>query len=148
MWSSVESNLGIICACLPLLRPLLIMMIPWLGTRTALDRGDRVPRYYGEISHSSGSRKTRHTISSSHLTQDKDDLPWDGGGKDHAFLMSSATVADRENNSRDGSEIEITHGIRRKVDLEHSVEFVFMDHESDRDIEFPPEVHWNGRSVN
>lgn len=55
--------------------------------------------------------------------------------------MSSIIVADRKKNG-DGSEIEITSGIRRKVDLEHSVECVLMDHESDKDIEFPPEVHW------
>ena len=35
MWTGVEANVGIMCACLPLLRPILNKVIPWFARRTS-----------------------------------------------------------------------------------------------------------------
>lgn len=36
-WTAVETNVGIICACLPLLRPILNKLIPWFNERSRRD---------------------------------------------------------------------------------------------------------------
>jgi hypothetical protein len=47
-WSSVEINVGIICSCLPLLRPLLNRFLP--GVFTSRNRTDNVdPKHYATI---------------------------------------------------------------------------------------------------
>ena len=37
VWTGVETNVGIMCACLPLLRPILNKLLPWFARRTAAD---------------------------------------------------------------------------------------------------------------
>ncbi|KAF2036556.1 hypothetical protein EK21DRAFT_83513 [Setomelanomma holmii] len=46
-WSSVETNVGIICSCLPLLRPLLTRILP--GVFTSQARSATGPRQYATI---------------------------------------------------------------------------------------------------
>lgn len=44
MWSAVEVNVGIICACIPTLKPLVAFLLP----RMLVDRQDSQPAYSGE----------------------------------------------------------------------------------------------------
>ncbi|KAH9864417.1 hypothetical protein J1614_010351 [Plenodomus biglobosus] len=46
-WSCVEANVGIICACLPLLRPLVTRLVP--GIFSSRRRTDSAPRLYSTI---------------------------------------------------------------------------------------------------
>ena len=44
MWSAVEINVGIICACIPTLRPLVKRVVPWLIERVGSHSSDGLPK--------------------------------------------------------------------------------------------------------
>ena len=56
-WSSVETNIGIICSCLPLLRPLLIRWLPSTFSAAKYSDGS-APRIYATI----GSARCRDAM--------------------------------------------------------------------------------------
>ncbi|KAL6703682.1 hypothetical protein ACN47E_009456 [Coniothyrium glycines] len=55
-WSSVECNVGIICSCLPLMRPLVIRWLPSVIS-TLKRSADSNPRHYSSIGNSGPRRK-------------------------------------------------------------------------------------------
>jgi len=61
-WSSVELNTGIICACMPTIRPIIAKIFPtWLGTAPRRSAADTTPPYQ---SHQGGARSIQLTTSS------------------------------------------------------------------------------------
>ncbi|KAH9807328.1 Protoporphyrinogen oxidase, partial [Teratosphaeria destructans] len=112
-WSCVEANVGIICACLPLLRPVVSYLVPWLAGRTSYaspinDRG------YYSCGKSDSNRSRRRS---------------DGLGLDDqadAIIMSNVT-AERDVESRAGSEVAFNPGIKMRVDLEQRIELAEFD---------------------
>lgn len=53
MWSAVEVNIGIICACIPTLKPLIKRILPSMitdrtGTKSGTDKGESLPSYLGD----------------------------------------------------------------------------------------------------
>ena len=125
MWTGVECNVGIICACLPLLRPLLNRCLPWFAQRTARGTTARPTYIYGA---SGGSGRTRAT----HAAQT--DNSWSNWGKGQNVIMSN--VSTRRPESRTSSEAAITEGIQvvRKVDVDTCVSSAedLDDYEKDR----------------
>ena len=135
LWSSVEGNTGIICVCLPLLRPLIDVMFPWFARRSDVERGDQPRPYYTGPWSSSASRKTRRSTQKTRSSCLEDDLPFCGGDNDNAMIMSSVTVADRETSSRGSSEPDISQGIKRKVDFETTTELVIPECAREANVE-------------
>ena len=117
-WTAVETGVGIICACLPLLRPLLNALIPWFAQRTA--RGTTRPTYnvqgYGGTAGTTFSNHNNHT--------------WDHWGKGQNVVMNN--ISSRRPDSVTSSEAAITDGITRKVDFSTSVE-THEDGDSEKD---------------
>lgn len=113
-WTGVETNVGIICACLPLLRPLLNRFIPWFAQRTY--RGDTHSRpTYNIYGHGgNGSVKRNHTIPEAKHGS------WNKWGKGQNVVMSN--ISTRRPESRTSSEAGITEGITRKVDFRTMIE--------------------------
>jgi len=61
-WSSVELNTGIICACMPTIRPIIAKMFPtWLGTAPRRSTAETIPPYH---SHQGRARSTQLTTRS------------------------------------------------------------------------------------
>lgn len=104
MWTGVEMNAGIMCACLPLLRPLLNKFFPWFGRRSS--RG--VPTVPSCVESSTPTRSNNNQ----------------GGGN---VILSKISNGRRV--SRGSSEAGITQNmedddgiaVTRKVDIEEAV---------------------------
>lgn len=60
IWAAVEVNLGVICGCVPVLRPLLVKAFPRLGGTSASTRWTKSVQTIG----SSAVRKKRNTLGS------------------------------------------------------------------------------------
>ncbi|KAK3670654.1 hypothetical protein LTR78_009489 [Recurvomyces mirabilis] len=104
MWSCIEANTGIICACLPLLRPLLSFMVPWFSQRT---RNKNTYDYgYQERTGPFASQQRRP---SGHIELQ---------GKGPSMYMSNITAKEQDSESRSSSQIGITQGIHKKVEVE------------------------------
>lgn len=109
LWTCIEANIGIVCACLPLLRPLINWLIPWFAQRT----------------HSGTHSSRRNTL----VPQDTNRMArrpnrgWTGQSRKDTVMMSNITAADDvDTKSRSSSEVAITGGITRKVEMETFVE--------------------------
>lgn len=107
MWTAVEANVGIMCASLPLLRPLLNKFFPWFARRTTQGTPTR-PSYVID-----GSASTR-------TNNYNGDDSWSNWGKGQNMIMSN--VSGGRQAFRGSSEAGITEGITvvRKVDIEDS----------------------------
>ncbi|KAK5164744.1 uncharacterized protein LTR77_009407 [Saxophila tyrrhenica] len=118
-WTGIETNVGIICACLPLLRPVLNMLMPWFAQRTARDSHPRPTYGY------SGSRPSRSQKTTVENT-------WSNLGKGENVIMNH--ISARRPESRGSSEAGITEGIivTRNIDYSESAE----DHESEKDRQY------------
>lgn len=110
MWTGVEMNIGIICACLPLLHPLLSKLLPWLVQRSAHATVARPTCVYD---HGSGRARTN--------TAPNDDS-WGRWGKGSNVIMSN--ISTRRPESRTSSEAGITEDnmIVKKFDVDTRVE--------------------------
>lgn len=106
-WTAVETNVGIICACLPLLRPILNKLIPWFAERS---RGDRDPRTGYIISSVNTNSSGLKTIDSWKRSE-----PWSHSEK-HETTMDH--ISERGHDSRNNSEFSTAGGIRKTVDVE------------------------------
>lgn len=106
MWTGVEANVGIMCACLPLLRPLLNKVFPWFARRTTQGTPTG-PSYVVD-----GSAPTRTN------NYNNGGGSWINWGKGQNVVMSNVSGGMRA--SRGSSEAGITDGITvvRKVDIE------------------------------
>ena len=118
MWTCVETNLGIMCACLPLLRPLLNKFFPWFARRTSAGTVTR-PSY---VAGGTPVRTNKYPSQNS----------WGNWGKGQNVIMSNVSGGRRA--SAGSSEDGITDGIVvvTKVDVEAddgSFEDLGSDHE-------------------
>ena len=106
MWTGVEVNVGIMCACLPLLRPVLNHLFPWFARRASVGTLVTIPYYAND---GSGPISTNDYQNGPSLGS------W---GKGRHVNMSNFPVGRRV--SHGSSENEITDGIivAPKVDLE------------------------------
>lgn len=95
-WTAVETNVGIICACLPLLRPILNTLIPWFAERS---RRDVDPRSGYIISSVNTNSTGLNTIDSS-----KHSEPWSNtDSKNEAGMSETSTrIPDSRNNREVG----------------------------------------------
>ncbi|CBX91612.1 hypothetical protein IAQ61_010916 [Plenodomus lingam] len=93
-WSCVEANVGIICACLPLLRPLVTRLLP--GFFSSHKRTDTAPRLYSTIGTSHGRRNLQ-----SHSAY---------------VLNSSARHPQSKNSDEDDRDIQVITDIRVQVE--------------------------------
>ena len=106
MWTGVEVNVGIMCACLPLLRPVLNHLFPWFARRTSAGTPATEPYYADD-----GSVPTTDNNYQS-------DQSWGNWGKVQNVIVSNVSAGKRA--SQGSSEDGITDGITvvRKVDVE------------------------------
>ena len=106
MWTGVEANVGIMCACLPLLRPILNKFFPWFARRTTQGTPTR-PSYV--VNGSAVTRTTNYKDGGG---------SWGSWGKGQNVIMSNVSGGRRA--SRGSSEAGITEGITvvRKLDIE------------------------------
>ncbi|KAI8935525.1 hypothetical protein NX059_008095 [Plenodomus lindquistii] len=94
LWSSVECNVGIICACLPLLRPLVTRYLPGLFTSEKRST-HTTPRLYSTI----GTSRGRRDMQSQH----------------EAYVMNS-TVRHAKSSDEDDRDIQVITDIRVQVE--------------------------------
>ena len=59
-WSAIEANVGIICACLPLLRSVFIYLMPWFDSRASSRRPSRPQVGENSLSESRSPRTLTH----------------------------------------------------------------------------------------
>ncbi|KAF2853227.1 hypothetical protein T440DRAFT_487680 [Plenodomus tracheiphilus IPT5] len=95
-WSSVEANVGIICACLPLLRPLVTRCFPGIFT-SQKHSTHTAPRAYSTIG---TSRGIRHDLQSHH----------------NAYAMNSKIRHCPGGEDEDGRDIQVVTDIRVQVE--------------------------------
>jgi hypothetical protein len=126
MWTAIESNVGIICACLPVLRPILQQLIPWFLERTGrTSKNRRTYDPYGDSAEvaQQPSKKSYHRNS---------DLQYWAKG-DNVIISH---ISSRHPQSRHSSEVCLNEGILRKTEVETSVESM-KDHELSKE-DFQP----------
>lgn len=124
LWTCIEGNIGILCACLPLLRPLINWLIPWFAHKT----------------HSGTQTSRRNTRDTNYMAR-QDNRGWTGkSGRKDTVMMSNVTVDDHDSRSRSSSEVAITGGITRKIEMETYVESA-EDSDDNRDEEIRRAVH-------
>lgn len=111
-WTAVETNVGIICACLPLLRPILNKLFPWFAERS---RGNAGPRTGYIISSVNTNSTGLRTIDSSKKSE-----PWSHSEK---LRSDMDHISEREQDSRENSMVSTAGGIRKTVDVELHEEY-------------------------
>ena len=116
LWTILEANVGIICACLPLMRSVLIYLIPWFGDRTSSRRPSR--HQTGEGFSTGNPRCNKYQSAS------KDEALHD---KNNALVVSC--VEERDSRSLNSSELVIVETQRRE-DLEAAADSTTEDDES------------------
>jgi hypothetical protein len=105
MWTIIEPNVAIICACLPILRPLVTRFLPGFGSSKGYGSAYGTPGY--------GTGKSRATLQGSQVRPEDGG----GGGARHNWVELSGVKAHGENvatirrpNSHTGSEESILAG--------------------------------------
>lgn len=141
LWSCIEANVGIICACLPLMRPLITWIFPWFAQKTSRDAGT-----YTAASGNIYTKQGDNTYAKNTYAKQSSQADWNAWpDKDQAMILSNITARDQEESrSRSSSEVAITHGIQRKVEVEtyfESAEDNRSDQESDKYSRRPSESH-------
>jgi hypothetical protein len=106
MWTGIEVNVGIMCACLPLLRPVLNHLFPWFARRTSVGTPTTGPHYVND-----GSVPTRTNNYQSRQS-------WGHWGKGQNVIVNNVSAG--KGASQGSSEDGITDGITvvRKFDFE------------------------------
>lgn len=117
-WTAVETNVGIICACLPLLRPILNKLIPWFAAER-LRRGAETPTGY-VISTANTDSSGINTIDSSQYSD-----PWSNTESKHGITTNETSMSTSE--SRSNSEEGFNRGIRKTTEVETRVEIGHHD---------------------
>ncbi|KAK6435284.1 hypothetical protein LTR95_008530 [Oleoguttula sp. CCFEE 5521] len=125
-WTGVETNVGLICACLPLLRPVLNRVIPWFGQRTVAGTYNRPTAQAAVPYHSNSAERKQRATTNDRSSWQK----WTTQG-DTVILNDISTHGPE---SRSSSQVGITDGICKKVDVETKVENLY-DQENERDRE-------------
>jgi hypothetical protein len=112
VWTGVETNVGIMCACLPLLRPILNSLFPWFARRTAADTRPSFVSYG-----SAPIRTVNYQAGGS----------WSNCGTAQNVILSKVSSGGRE--SRGSSEAGIPndptygiHVVRKVTSIENSIE--------------------------
>lgn len=111
-WTAVETNVGIICACLPLLRPMLNKLIPWFAERSRGDPGPRTGYIISSVNTNSTGLKT--------IDSSKRSEPWSHSDT-HETTMDH--ISEREHDSMGNSVVSMSGGIRKTVDVELHEEY-------------------------
>lgn len=111
-WTAVETNVGIICACLPLLRPILNKLIPWFAERSRGDPGPRTGYIISSVNTNSTGLKT--------IDSSKHSDPWSQSEKHETTLDH---VSEQGQDSRGDSVVSMAGGIRKTIDVEFHEEY-------------------------
>lgn len=98
-WSSVETNIGIICSCLPLLRPLLTRYLPHIFTSYKRSTAGPTGRTAPQLFH------TSHTVHIATYHNDDDD--------EFEMTRAKSPISDSD---IPGSDIQIVTNIQVKVE--------------------------------
>ncbi|KAK4504950.1 hypothetical protein PRZ48_002913 [Zasmidium cellare] len=106
-WTAVETNVGIICACLPLLRPILNKLIPWFAERSNHNRGPRTGYIISSVNTMSTGLRT--------IDSSKNSEPWSNSEKNETTLDQ---ISERDPDSRNNSDVEAYGGIRKTTEVE------------------------------
>lgn len=96
MWSAVEINVSIICACIPTLRPLARRIIPWLIGQAGSHTSEKSPKPTPE-NQTSNVRNTTNTTSRSWGVMAPTDRPIYPGARDSDIQMDSLSRPSKEN---------------------------------------------------
>ncbi|KAI9903891.1 hypothetical protein N3K66_000420 [Trichothecium roseum] len=87
MWTIIEPNVAVVCACLPILRPFIVKLIPALKSKASYARYGGGAR--GASSYGYGSSKSRAATANASQSRDKADWVEIGGAKSDAMHMTA-----------------------------------------------------------
>lgn len=96
MWSAVEINIGIVCACIPTLRPLVRKVVPWLIGRVGTHSSDGSSRLASTSEHPT-SDVQNSTSGSEAVTSPIKDRPIHPGAPDSDIQMDFLAQPRMEN---------------------------------------------------
>lgn len=85
MWTIIEPNVAVVCACLPILRPLIVKLVPILRNR-GYTTPYGVSGYYGKMSRTQGTQHTQ----ASQIRGDNNDYNNDNNNGSHWVEIGGA----------------------------------------------------------
>ncbi|KFX91478.1 hypothetical protein V490_05881 [Pseudogymnoascus sp. VKM F-3557] len=98
MWSAVEINIGIVCACIPTLRPLVRKVVPWLIGRVGTHSSDGSSRLASTSEHPTSDAQNS-TGGSEAVTSPIKDRPTHPGAPDSDIQMDFLAQPKMENSA-------------------------------------------------
>jgi hypothetical protein len=115
MWSTIEVGVGIMCACLPTLRLLLVKLFPILGGSSA--RSGQQYRNYGsgnELGHISKNQRSRNNASGVHSSRSPGSTTL---GKGDGIVVETSYTVKRTNSDTDEASLVSHDGKGHAVQL-------------------------------
>ena len=100
LWTTIEGNMGIICACLPLLRSVTIYLVPRFADRTSSTRGRRSRIAEEGASPTCGKGEEQHSEDVNGIPKDKDDplaISYIEKGDSESVRSTEVVVGDKAN---------------------------------------------------
>ena len=118
LWSTIEANVGIICACLPLMRSVVIYLVPWFANRTSSNRQGQGRAELGRHSDINENRKPHWGTDRKNQSTNRND-PY-----------AITCIEDEDARSLSGGEAVMVEKIERAADVASAAGVAKADHET------------------